>query len=116
MIQSHLLRHFTGYIAGKWIEAGSLSHFAVNNPATGEHIADVTDMTGPQTTLAIESAESAWKIQISPQQRRDWLIAIYDQLLANQKELAQIITTEQGKPLKESAAEVEYAAGFFQFA
>ncbi|MCH92727.1 succinate-semialdehyde dehydrogenase mitochondrial-like, partial [Trifolium medium] len=41
---------------------------------------------------------------------------LYDLLMAHKEELAQLITLEQGKPLKESLGEINYSAGFIEFA
>jgi succinate-semialdehyde dehydrogenase/glutarate-semialdehyde dehydrogenase len=51
----------------------------------------------------------------SPAERRDWLERIGEGLLRARDELARLITLENGKPLKEAAVEVEYAAGFFRY-
>ena len=115
MIKSTLLKHFSGYVDGKWTGPASAQTFAVNNPATGETLADLPDMGAAGTAAAIESAEASWKQEASIDQRRRWLREIHRLLNENKQELARIITVEQGKPIKESVVEVEYSAGFFSF-
>src|SRR5207253_1823 len=44
-----------------------------------------------------------------------WLSNIASLLVEHKHELGRIVTLEQGKPLKEGVAEVEYSAGFFRF-
>lgn len=115
MIESHLLQHVAGYVAGRWTSATDGKTLPVVNPATGELLADVPDMAGTETTAAVAAAEGAWRTAPSPEQRRGWLMGIHDALLLEKDEVARIITLEQGKPLKESVVEVEYAAGFFKY-
>jgi len=115
MIQSPLLPHFSGCIQGRWAGTLSKGKLTVSNPATGEVLAKVSDMSGSQTAEAVEAAARAVKIGSSAAQRQAWLNGIADGLLANREELAKIITLEQGKPLRESQVEVDYAAGFFRY-
>ena len=115
MIESTLLKNFSGYIGGNWVGATSKGTFAVHNPATGEKIADLPNMAAAETAMAIDSADDSLRQDASPDERRRWLRDIHDLLMTNKQELARIITLEQGKPLKESLVEVEYSAGFFSF-
>jgi succinate-semialdehyde dehydrogenase/glutarate-semialdehyde dehydrogenase len=115
MIDSPLLPRSLGYIAGQWLGPDSGESFAVINPATGDELAQVPKMTAGETGRAIAAAHAAMRDPTSLDDRRNWLQAIGDQLLANKAELGRIITLEQGKPLAEGVAETEYAAGFFHF-
>src|SRR5437762_569124 len=115
MIESPMLQHVGGYINGRWVLPDAGDALAVRNPATGDHLADVPNMGAAQTSAAIEAAEAAFGEDISPDLRRRWLQQIAERMLQNKQELARIITLEQGKPLKESTVEVEYAATFFRF-
>lgn len=116
MIESPLIEQSGGFIEGRWIQADSGATLAVRNPATGEHLADVPNMGAAETNAAIESASAALSVEHSLAERAGWLSRIQQLLLAEKQEIGRIITLEQGKPLKESIAEVEYAAGFFGFA
>lgn len=115
MIQSPLLPHVQGYIGGRWANSVSGQTFAVINPATGEHLADVPSMGEEETTAAIQAGVEALNDPSTADQRRHWLRGINRLLLENKQELAGIITLNHGKPLKESVGEVEYAAGFFSY-
>ncbi len=115
VIESTLLPQIGSYIAGRWITGRSGNTFAVLNPATGEHLADVPRLSEAQVVEAVEAAQAAWALPTSPSERRGWLTGIAAALREHAQELARIITLEHGKPLPESTAEVEYAAGFFAF-
>jgi succinate-semialdehyde dehydrogenase/glutarate-semialdehyde dehydrogenase len=115
MLESNLLRQSAGYVANRWTFAKSGGTIPVHDPATGEHLADVPNMGEAETIEAVEAAEKALARPASIEQRRHWLSEIHRLLMENKKEMARIITREQGKPLKESEVEVEYSAGFFRY-
>jgi succinate-semialdehyde dehydrogenase / glutarate-semialdehyde dehydrogenase len=110
-----LLEETRGFIAGQWRDAQSGRTLAVTNPATGEHLADVPDMAEEETAAAVDAAREGMDPAFPLEERSRWLGEIADRLIEHKKELGRIITLEQGKPLKESQTEVEYAAGFFRF-
>ncbi len=105
------------YVDGKWIDADSGETFPVVNPATGETIADVPRMGAAETRRAIEAAERAlpaWRAKTAKERARV-LRRFSDLMLEHVDDLAVLMTTEQGKPLAESRAEVEYAASFLEW-
>ncbi|KAJ7949012.1 Aldehyde dehydrogenase [Quillaja saponaria] len=107
-----------GLIGGKWTEAYDGKTLKVYNPATGESIADVACMGGRETEDAISSAYDAFKSwsKFTAAERSKFLRKWYDLLTTHKEELAQIITLEQGKPLKEALGVITYGAGFIEFA
>ncbi len=114
MISSPLLPHLAGHVGGQWA-ASSGARFPVVNPATGELLAELPDMGESAALRAVESAAQSLASTPPRAERREWLNAIVGALAEHRDELARIITLEQGKPLKESLVEVDYAAGFFRF-
>jgi succinate-semialdehyde dehydrogenase/glutarate-semialdehyde dehydrogenase len=114
MIESPLLSNPAGYIGGQWTPSDSGERFEVITPATGEKLADVPAMGREETLRAVRAGEKALAEPVSIEQRREWLQGIERALLDNEQEIARILTAEQGKPLKEAAGEVRYAAGFFR--
>ncbi|MEO6436580.1 MAG: NAD-dependent succinate-semialdehyde dehydrogenase [Tepidisphaeraceae bacterium] len=115
MISSTLLSEIGGCVAGRWVRARQGQGIEVINPATGEVLADVPDMGAAETTAAIDASAASLEHDHPPEQRRQWLSRLHELMMLHQRELARIITLEQGKPLKESLVEVEYSAGFFRF-
>ncbi|PNO55911.1 succinate-semialdehyde dehydrogenase (NADP(+)) [Aeromonas caviae] len=105
------------YIDGRWCEARDGRRFEVLNPATGQPITQVPDMDGEDTRLAIEAAHAAqpaWAA-LTAKERSSKLYAWFERIMANQEELARIMTCEQGKPLAEAKGEVAYGASFIQW-
>jgi succinate-semialdehyde dehydrogenase/glutarate-semialdehyde dehydrogenase len=91
--------------------------FPVENPATGETIAEVPRMGAAETRRAIDRAERAqegWRALLAKDRARI-LRRWADLMLDRREELARLLTTEQGKPLAESRVEIEYAASFFEW-
>ncbi|KAL1300097.1 hypothetical protein HN51_044782 [Arachis hypogaea] len=106
-----------GLIGGKWSDSYDGKTIKVYNPATGESIADVACMGGKETNDAIASAYDAYRSwsKTTAAERSKLLRKWYDLLMAHKEELAQLMTLEQGKPLKEAMGEVNYGAGFIEF-
>lgn len=105
------------FINGEWVDGVDGKTFTVNDPATGELVANVASLGAVETRQAIEAAETAmklWKVQ-SPNVRSDILERWHQLIVANQEDLAIIMTAEQGKPLFESRGEVLYGAGYIKW-
>ena len=105
------------FIGGKWLDAESGATQAVINPATGEPLGTVPDMGAAETRSAIELARQAFPAwaALTAKERAAILRRWYDLLLANQEDLATLMTAEQGKPLAESRGEIAYGASFIEW-
>ena len=113
MLSSPLLEQTGGYIHGRWSGAVSGGTLDVVDPATGDRLAEVPNMGAGETREAVASAAAAMQTVSSLAQRRGWLKSIAGLLMAEQEELARLITLENGKTLTDSLAEISYAAAFF---
>jgi len=106
-----------GFIGGKWVDAASGGTLQVVNPATREPIGTVPDMGTTETRRAIEAAASAFPAWAAHTARERALILRrwFDLMMANQEDLATLMTAEQGKPLAEAKGEIAYAASFIEW-
>lgn len=105
------------YINGEWVAADSGNTLDVTNPATGEVLGSVPRMGASETRRAIESAQAAfpaWRA-LTAKERSAKLRKLFELMLANQEDLAVIMTQEQGKSLTESRGEIGYAASFIEW-
>ena len=106
----------TGYfVDGVWKTLENT--FDVTNPATGEVIAKVAKAGKKETEEAIAAATRAfpaWRAKTA-KERSAILYRWYALIIENKTWLGQLMTSEQGKPLKEAEGEVEYAASFIQW-
>ncbi|MGX9356309.1 NAD-dependent succinate-semialdehyde dehydrogenase [Roseobacteraceae bacterium S113] len=104
------------YLAGEWV-AGDAGTFDVTNPARGDVIAEVADVTRAQTAQAIAMADAAQKdwATWTGKERAAVLRRMFELMMENQHDLAHILTAEQGKPLAEAMGEIAYGASFFEF-
>ena len=103
------------YIDGQWIQ-GSAS-FPVVNPATGQVIASVPMLGRKETEQAIAGAKAAqvqWAAKTA-KERAAVMLKWAQLMMANQQDLAAIMTAEQGKPLAEAVGEIAYAASFLEW-
>ncbi|OAN46719.1 succinate-semialdehyde dehydrogenase (NADP(+)) [Paramagnetospirillum marisnigri] len=105
------------YVNGAWTGAASGASFDVTNPATGEVLASVPDMGAAETRAAIEAANAAWPAwrAKTAKERCNLLRAWYNLIMANQEDLAVLLTAEQGKPLAEARGEIAYGAAFIEW-
>jgi len=102
-------------INGVWV--GGNQRFAVTDPATGEHLADVANLGAADAQTAIDAANAAWPAwrKKTAKERSIVLRKWFDLLMANQEDLARLMTAENGKPMAESRGEVAYGASFVEW-
>ncbi|WP_170601004.1 NAD-dependent succinate-semialdehyde dehydrogenase [Ruegeria arenilitoris] len=104
------------YIGGQWVD-GDNGTFAVTNPARGDVIAEVADVSRAQVAGAIAQAEAAQKewAKLTGKERAAILRRWFDLMMENAEDLGKILTAEQGKPLAEAVGEIAYGASFIEF-
>jgi succinate-semialdehyde dehydrogenase/glutarate-semialdehyde dehydrogenase len=102
-------------IDGHWVQ--SASRFGVFDPATGQKLADVSNLGAADAEKAIAAADRAWPAwrQKTAKERSIILRRWFDLLMENQEDLARLMTAEQGKPLAEARGEVAYGASFVEW-
>jgi succinate-semialdehyde dehydrogenase/glutarate-semialdehyde dehydrogenase len=105
------------YIDGAWVDADDEATLAVYNPADGQQIGTVPRMGKAETRRAIETAHAAWPAwrAKTAKDRAAILRKWFDLMMANQEDLATLMTLEQGKPLAESRGEIAYGASFIEW-
>jgi succinate-semialdehyde dehydrogenase / glutarate-semialdehyde dehydrogenase len=103
------------HVDGEWIS--SKETFNVTNPATGARLGSVPNFGAAETRRAIDAAERAWPAwrAKTAKERAVILRKWFDLMMANQEDLAQILTAEQGKPLAEARGEIAYGASFIEW-
>jgi succinate-semialdehyde dehydrogenase / glutarate-semialdehyde dehydrogenase len=105
------------YIGGTWRPASGGGTLTVEDPATGEPLAEVADATPEDALAALGAAadtQSEWAAT-APRERGEVLRRCYELLLARADDLALVMTLEMGKALGESRAEIQYAAEFLRW-
>ena len=105
------------FVAGEWVDASDGATFDVINPARGDVIARVADLGRADAARAIGAAHQAMKAWAArtakdrAQVMRKW----FDLMMANQDDLARILTAEMGKPFPEAKGEIAYGASFIEW-
>jgi len=105
------------FVGGHWENAVTGLVKKVFNPANDTLLGVVPNLGTLETRRAIEAAHQAlpdWRARTA-KQRAQILRRWFDLMLANQEDLAVLMTLEQGKPLGESRSEIGYAAAFLEW-
>jgi succinate-semialdehyde dehydrogenase/glutarate-semialdehyde dehydrogenase len=105
------------YVNGEWVAAASNATFEVHNPATGDLLATLPALGTADTEQALQAAQSAlpaWAAKPA-KERAQLLRRLFDLIMANQDDLALLLTSEQGKPLAEAKGEIAYGAAYFEW-
>ncbi|HEX7037895.1 MAG TPA: aldehyde dehydrogenase family protein, partial [Pseudomonadales bacterium] len=105
------------YVDGAWIDADDGATTRIVNPSTGATVAEVAKCGAAETSRAIDAAERAQRdwARRTAKERAALMRRLYDLMMANQDDLARILTAEQGKPLAEAKGEIAYGASFIEW-
>ncbi|MCZ4601921.1 NAD-dependent succinate-semialdehyde dehydrogenase [Proteus mirabilis] len=106
-----------GYIDGIWCDAKSKDTVEVIDPATNQPIGTVPNMATEEAKAAVDAAAKAlptWRA-LTAHQRSTLLQRWFQLIQDNKRQLAELITFEQGKPVAEAEGEITYAASFIEW-
>src|SRR5665647_1139488 len=104
-------------VRGQWTEASDCQRFDVLDPATNRVLGSVPDSTSVDAGRAVDAAHAAfgsWRA-LSGRERSRLLKVWHGLILEHRRDLALIISAEQGKPLGESLGEVAYGAAYVEW-
>lgn len=104
-------------IDGTWRAGAGGEQIAVLDPATGDELAKVAAGTPADAVAACDAAATAQRLwaDTAPRVRAEVLRSCWQILVDHTDELAQLITSEHGKPLADATGEIAYAAEFFRW-
>lgn len=107
------------FVNGKWTTGSSTETFELRNPATGEIIGSLPRATKEDVRDAIEVARkafeaSAWR-DMEQTKRGKLLMQTATLLRENFGELSKLETLNQGKPIRESKADVAWTVRAFEY-
>ncbi len=110
------LKKYLMHINGEWT-GKDLDQLEVTNPANGRAVGTVPNGGEAEANEAIEAAHEAFQTwsQLTVYERGGYLKKLHQSILNHEEELAQIMTAEMGKPIKESRGEVGYSATFIEW-
>src|SRR5210317_177951 len=105
------------FVNGQWVGATSGATFEVVNPATGQVVESVADLSAADCVKAIDAAEAAFPAWagLTAKERSAILRRWFNLMTEHTEELAHLITEEMGKPLAEARGEVAYGASFIDW-
>ncbi len=105
------------FVDGEWVGADTGATIDVTNPATGDVIGTVPNAGDAETKRAIAAAEAAFPgfAGTDLMTRVGLLWKLHDALMDNQKDLAELLTVEMGKPLAEAMGEIGIGAQYVRW-
>ena len=105
------------YINGEWTAAVGGKTFDIINPFNGEVIGTAPDGGTEDAVRAVDAAAEALPLWsgLTAYERSSYLYEAWRIMMDQWGHLAKTMTTEQGKPLKASRAEVKYGADFLRW-
>ena len=105
------------YINNQWLDANDGSTFDVENPFTEKIITQVPLSSKKDVDAAVQAAKISWKDWklLGSLEMRDMLREVAVKSRIHDRELAEIITNESGKPLIECLDEIEWIASIFEY-
>jgi succinate-semialdehyde dehydrogenase / glutarate-semialdehyde dehydrogenase len=110
------MQHYNMIINGE--ETGNdLPKVEVTNPATSEVVATIPRGGKDEAVRAVDAADTAFRdwSRKSVYERSELIRKWYDLINEHKEDLAETMTREQGKPLKEAQGEIQYANGFISW-
>lgn len=107
------------YINGEWTKSANEAVIDVLNPSSSEKIGEIPRGTKEDVDRAVRAAAAAFRTEewrsYSAFDRGDLLFAIADKMQESKDELAELETTDVGKPLSQAYADVDAAIRYFRF-
>lgn len=105
------------YVDGRWRKYDDAEAFVVDNPATTDPVALVSEsgIEGAEAALAAADAARATWAATPPRTRSDILRTTFELVREHADDLADLIVAEAGKRLADARAEVAYAAEFLRW-
>jgi succinate-semialdehyde dehydrogenase/glutarate-semialdehyde dehydrogenase len=105
------------YIDGQWRQAADGRLIEVVDPSTERVIAEVPDAAMVDVEAAVDAAARAaagWR-ETPPRKRSEILRRCFELMTERSETLAELISIENGKALRDARGEVAYAAEFFRW-
>lgn len=115
---THIPDYWQNYIGGAWVDGGA-GRITVENPGTGETLADHALADAADVDRAVQAAQAVHRSgalsDLRPVERGRMVQAMGRYLLEHIDDIAPVLTLEQGKPLWEARVEIEGAARYFEY-
>ncbi len=111
--------YWQNYIGGDWVDASDGGRITVENPATGETLAEVARGTADDIDLAVAAArrcvDARSLVAMRPWDRGRMVVEMGRKLRERKEEIARLVTLDCGKRISEALSEVEGSARYFEF-
>ena len=113
------VEHHGNFVDGREVEAGSAERIDVHNPATGAVIATIPNSGPADVDRAMKSARAAFESRdwggLPTRARARLIHRIADAFEANLETLYKLETTNNGRPVNETRAQLSRLPDFFRY-
>ena len=110
--------YWQNYINGQFVDGGA-GRIAVDNPGTGEKLAEQAIANADDVARAVAAAkavhDSGALSDLRPVERSRMVNKMGEYFMANREEIATLLCLESGKPYWEALIEVEGSARYFEY-
>jgi len=116
---SGIRSYWQNYIDGRWVDSASGRRIPIEDPASGQQIAEIARAEAADVDVAVEAARRAAAgralYDMKPEKRCQLLLAIAREVRALADEIVPVMTADNGKNLEFSRDEVEGTARYFEY-
>jgi betaine-aldehyde dehydrogenase len=111
------VKTYQQFIGGRWVDSASGKTLTVENPATGQAIAQVPASGEEDVNRAVDAAATAFETwqQTTPQDRSNMLLKLADALEARVDEIGRLESQNAGKPVGAAIDEVPVVVDNLRF-
>ena len=111
--------YWRNHIGGEWVDGSSGERIAVEDPGTGDHLADVARAVAADVDRAVAAARRCVVardlVDMRPSERGRLIVAMANWIEDNRAEVAETLTRDSGKTLTEAGWEIDNCTTFLTY-
>ncbi len=111
--------YWQNFIDGKWVDGAKGGRIPVENPATGEPLAEIAEAVEEDVNRAVGAArrcfDSRQLVDMKPAERQQMMFRVAAEIRAMSDEIVELLCLDSGKPLMVAKGEANVAARYFEY-
>lgn len=114
-----IVKRWQHFIGGRWVDSDNGDVLPVENPSTGDHLADVARASAGDVDRAVDAARRAFAsrvlVDMRPADRGALMLEVAGHLKDMAEEIAVVDCLENGKPIQTARNEPAAAVRYFMY-